>query len=62
MCLSKVININQPDTVILDFVSKIEVEGSLITMTDIMGEQKTVEGSIVRADLTGGKVEISCPA
>lgn len=62
MCLSKVININEPDTVILDFVSRIEVNGSLITMTDIMGEQKTVEGTIVRADLTGGRVEINCPA
>ena len=61
MCLSKVIDINQPDIIILDFVSRIDVNGNLITMTDIMGEQKTVEGTIVRADLTGGKVEISCP-
>lgn len=61
MCLSKVININQPDSVILDFVSKIEVNGNHITMTDVMGERKTVEGSIVKADLTGGRVEIICP-
>lgn len=60
MCLSTVVNINQPDSVILQYVSKIEVNGNLITLTDVMGEQKTVEGSIVKADLTGGRVEISC--
>lgn len=62
MCLSTVININEPDSVILQYVSRIDVNGNLITLTDVMGEQKTVEGTIVRADLTGGKVEISCPA
>lgn len=60
MCLSTVVNINQPDSIILQYVSKIEVNGNLITLTDVMGEQKTVEGSIVKADLTGGRVEISC--
>lgn len=61
MCLSTVININQPDSIVLEYVSRIDVNGSMITLTDVMGEQKTVEGSIVRADLTGGKVEINCP-
>lgn len=60
MCLSTVVNINQPDSIILQYVSKIEVNGKLITLTDVMGEQKTVEGAIVKADLTGGRVEISC--
>ncbi len=60
MCLSTVVNINQPDSIVLQYVSKIEVNGNLITLTDVMGEQKTVEGSIVKADLTGGRVEISC--
>lgn len=61
MCLSTVVNINQPDSIVLEYVSRIDVNGSMITLTDVMGEQKTVEGSIVRADLTGGKVEINCP-
>lgn len=60
MCLSTVVNINQPDSIILEYVSKIEVDGNFITLTDVMGEQKTVEGSIVKADLTGGRVEINC--
>ncbi|MDO4522916.1 MAG: CooT family nickel-binding protein [Eubacteriales bacterium] len=60
MCLSRVVRADQPDSVILDYVSRIEVKGDSITLTDIMGEQKTVQGSIVMADLTGGRVEINC--
>lgn len=60
MCLATVVNINQPDSIVLQYVSKIEVNGNQITLTDVMGEQKTVEGTISMADLTGGRVEICC--
>ncbi len=60
MCLATVVNINQPDSIVLQYVSKIEVNGNKITLTDVMGEQKTVEGTIAMADLTGGRVEINC--
>ena len=60
MCLATVVNINQPDSIVLEYVSKIEVNGNQITLTDVMGEQKVVEGTIAMADLTGGKVEIRC--
>ena len=60
MCLATVVNINQPDSIVLKYVSKIEVNGNQITLTDVMGEQKTVEGTIAMADLTGGRVEINC--
>lgn len=60
MCLATVINVNQPDTIVLQYVSKIEVNGEQITLTDVMGEQVTVQGTITMADLTGGRVEISC--
>ena len=60
MCLATVVNINQPDSIVLQYVSKIEVTGNQITLTDVMGEQKTVEGTIAMADLTGGRVEINC--
>lgn len=60
MCLATVININQPDSIVLEYVSKIEVNGNQITLTDVMGEQKVVEGTIAMADLTGGRVEIRC--
>ena len=60
MCLATVVNINQPDSIVLQYVSKIEVNGNKITLTDVMGEQKTVEGTIAMADLTGGRGEINC--
>ena len=60
MCLASVVNVNQPDSIVLEYVSKIEVNGNQITLTDVMGEQKVVEGTIAMADLTGGRVEIRC--
>ena len=60
MCLATGVNINQPDSIVLEYVSKIEVNGNQITLTDVMGEQKVVEGTIAMADLTGGRVEIRC--
>ena len=60
MCLATVVNINQPDSIVLQYVSKIEVNGNQFTLTDVMGEQKVVEGTISMADLTGGRVEIRC--
>ncbi|MDO4633239.1 MAG: CooT family nickel-binding protein [Eubacteriales bacterium] len=60
MCLSTVVKAGQPENVILEYVSKITIDGDRITLTDVMGEQKTVVGSIRLADLTGGRVEINC--
>ncbi|MCD7957909.1 MAG: CooT family nickel-binding protein [Lachnospiraceae bacterium] len=59
MCLATVYS-KKEYSVILEYVSKIEVEGNLITLTDVMGDTKTVEGTLAMADLTGGKVEINC--
>lgn len=60
MCLATAYNINKKDTVILQYVSMIEVDGTNITLTDVMGERKTVEGTIAMVDLTGGVVKINC--
>ncbi|MCD8338523.1 MAG: CooT family nickel-binding protein [Lachnospiraceae bacterium] len=60
MCLATVYAKNEPDSIILEYVSKIEVDGHQITLTDVMGERKTIEGTLAMADLTGGKVEINC--
>ncbi|MCD8105188.1 MAG: CooT family nickel-binding protein [Lachnospiraceae bacterium] len=59
MCLATVYS-KKEYRVILEYVSKIEVDGDLITLTDVMGDTKTVEGTLAMADLTGGKVEINC--
>ena len=42
----------------MEYVSKIMIKGDEITLTDVMGEQKTVSGTLVMADLTGAVVKI----
>ena len=44
----------------MEFVSKIEVEGNQITLTDVIGDTRVVEGAIRMVDLTGGVVKIDC--
>ncbi|MDD2957973.1 MAG: CooT family nickel-binding protein [Lachnospiraceae bacterium] len=61
MCLSTVYKSSDPDSIIMEYVSKICVDGDQITLTDVMGEQKTVQGTLTLADLTGGVVKINCP-
>lgn len=60
MCLSTVYKDSESDNIIMEFVSKIQVSGDMITMTDIMGDEKTIQGSLVMADLTAGIVKINC--
>ena len=60
MCLSTAYKTSEPDSIIMEYVSKIEVEGNLITLTDVIGDTKTVEGTIKMVDLTGGVVKITC--
>ena len=60
MCLSSAYKTSEPDSIIMEYVSKIEVEGNLITLTDVVGDTKTVEGTIKMVDLTGGVVKINC--
>ena len=60
MCLSTAYKTSEPDSTIMEYVSKIEVDGNLITLTDVIGDTKTVEGTIKMVDLTGGVVKINC--
>ena len=60
MCLSTAYKTDEPDSIIMEYDSKIEVDGSLITLTDVLGDTKTVEGTIKMVDLTGGVVKINC--
>ena len=60
MCLSTAYKTSEPDSIIMEYVSKSEVEGNLITLTDVIGDTKTVEGTIKMVDLTGGVVKINC--
>lgn len=60
MCLSTAYKTSEPDSIIMEYVSKIEVDANLITLTDVIGDTKTVEGTIKMVDLTGGVVKINC--
>ncbi len=60
MCLSTAYKTSEPDSIIMEYVSRIEVEGNQITLTDVLGDTKTVEGTIKMVDLTGGVVKINC--
>ncbi len=61
MCLATAYRTSEPDSVILEYVSKIEVqEDGKIVLTDVLGDQKTIEGTLAMADLTGGVVRINC--
>jgi predicted RNA-binding protein len=60
MCLATAYRTNDPESIILEYVSKLEVNGNQITLTDVMGDTKTVEGTVAMADLTGGVVRINC--
>ena len=59
MCLATVYKQND-DSVIFKNVSRIDVDGSKITLRDIMGDERVVEGSILMVDLANSVVRIAC--
>lgn len=60
MCLAAVYKAQDPETKLFEFVSRIDVDGETITLTDVMGEQKVLEGAIVMVDLANSIVKINC--
>ena len=56
MCLATVYKAQEPDSVLLSYVSRLEVDGTTITLTDVMGETKVVEGTIRMVDLANSTV------
>ena len=59
MCLSTAyLNSREEDKIAAKFVDSIEVEGNVITLTDVLGVKTRIEGSISYVDLTGGAVVI----
>lgn len=60
MCLSTVYRGSQnEENICCKFVAKIEVDGDTLKFTDVLGEQMTVEGKLLSADLTAGVVVIA---
>lgn len=60
MCLSTVRRESDPDDILMEYVSKIVINGDQITLTDLMGVKKTITGSLTYADLTGAEIHIAC--
>ncbi len=59
MCLSSVYRGEiADDRLLLGNVQRIECQNGIVTLTDILERQMTIEGEVVMADLVGGKVVI----
>ena len=59
MCLSTVYkNTQTEDQILCRFVSKIVAKDGQLILTDVMGMEVTVEGSLISADLAEGVVVV----
>ncbi len=59
MCLATaMVNRSGKETVLAKNISTIRVEGGSVVMTDILGEEFVVEGSLISADLVNGVVKV----
>ncbi len=57
MCLSNVYkNEKTKENLLASDVAAIETDDGTVTLTDLFGRKITVEGTLKRADLTGGVV------
>jgi len=59
MCLATVYK-QGDDSVIFKNVSRIDVDGGKVILSDIMGEQRIVQGTILMVDLANSIVKLSC--
>ena len=60
MCLATAYNVSDDNSVLLEYVSKIEVEEGKVILTDVLGDTRVINGTLAMADLTGGVVKINC--
>lgn len=51
MCRSTVYASEDESRAVMEYVSKIDIDGDQITLTDVMGVKKTVTGKLLMADL-----------
>lgn len=59
MCLATVYK-SSDDSVVFKNVSRIDVDGGKLTIRDIMGDEKVIEGSIAMVDLANSIVKVNC--
>lgn len=59
MCLSTVYRIDKrPENEVMRNVMLVECQDGVITLTDVMGREKQIEGEVAAADLTGGTLVV----
>ena len=59
MCLATVYK-ESDNSIIFKNVSRIDVDQERVILTDIMGEQHAVKGSVLMVDLANGIVKLNC--
>lgn len=61
MCLATVYGKKQEsESILIKNASRLDVEGNIIRIRDIMGGEITVEGTISMVDLANAVVKINC--
>ena len=50
----------EDETLLLKNVSKILIDGDVITLYDIIGKEMKIQGSLTEVDLAGSVVKIRC--
>ncbi len=59
MCLATVYK-SDDNAVLFRNVSRLDVDGDTVIVRDIIGDEKTVKGSVVMVDLANSVVKIKC--
>jgi len=63
MCLATAFTNNEGvETVVAEYVARVEFKDGQVILTDILGQQTVVEGTLKNVDLSKNTVEISCAA
>lgn len=59
MCLATVYK-ESDNTVIMQNVARIDVDGDTVTITDIIGDETKIQGRILMVDLANSVVKLVC--
>lgn len=60
MCLATAYNRKDDNRILCQYVSRVDIDGSKITMVDVMGAETVVTGTLVSVDLVKNQVIIDC--
>ncbi len=59
MCLSNVFLVSDEDeTLVLEYASSVDVDGDQIKLTDVIGQEITLTGTILSVDLIKNQIKV----